>query len=494
MVEMPTRTKVENWKSDHLASAADAWTRQAHTVEDIYGRAQQAVAEPTWHGSAADSAHDRMFSDIVRVRTAMEMLRKAAGIAKNGADLLAGLKRTAVEAISNAERQFFSVSDNLRVTDRMPKVLVGPLLLVRDLTRAAIEADIRGKALSLAAADEQIASQLKPIATSLREFKTDQPGNGAPAPGGAPKEPTITGPAGPLTPEPDKFDPNPTADGGKGNRGDLNVTLPGSDITISGDRRLGYPTIDGKRNPLDMPDDTRPLPTGTIVGPDGKQYALYSKVPYHLPNGDPNPNYATKDTTVVDLANPAKSIGVLPGISQASGAYDKTTNRMVIVGNTGPDRGDRTRMLWVSDPIDPANPDGWMNTLHPAGVIPGLPGDRENQLVALKGGGFMLLGSDNVVPNGNQQPMSAITAATPEGLLTAKPTALFPPGPQQNWPGGAPPYGPTVVDTTYDPVTGRETVDVRVSTWEAPKDWDPTKQKDMPYNPQTYRTSVTVQH
>jgi predicted small integral membrane protein len=94
MVEMPTRTKVESWKSNHLAGAADAWTRQAHTVEDIYGSAQQAVTEPTWHGSAADSAHDWMFSDIVRVRTAMEVLRKAAGIAKNGVELLAGLKRS----------------------------------------------------------------------------------------------------------------------------------------------------------------------------------------------------------------------------------------------------------------------------------------------------------------------------------------------------------------------------------------------------------------
>ena len=87
------------------------------------------------------------------------------------------------------------------------------------------------------------------------------------------------------------------------------------------------------------------MPTGTIVGPDGKQYALYSEVPYELPDGRPNPEYATADTTVVDLADPSNSVGVLPGISQASGAYDPATNRMVIVGNTGPHPGDRTRML-----------------------------------------------------------------------------------------------------------------------------------------------------
>lgn len=82
----------------------------------------------------------------------------------------------------------------------------------------------------------------------------------------------------------------------------------------------------------------------------------------------------------------------------------------------------------MSDPIDPTNPNGWMQTLKPQGEIQGLPGDRESQLVALKGGGYMLVGSDNVVRDGNQQPIGAVTAATPEGLLTAPRTDLFPPG------------------------------------------------------------------
>ena len=75
-------------------------------------------------------------------------------------------------------------------------------------------------------------------------------------------------------------------------------------------------------------------------------------------------------------------------------------------------------MLYTSDPIDPANPNAWVNTVRPIGEIRGLPGDREGQLVALNGGGFMLVGSDNIVPGGNQQPISAITASAPDGLLT----------------------------------------------------------------------------
>ena len=69
------------------------------------------------------------------------------------------------------------------------------------------------------------------------------------------------------------------------------------------------------------------------------------------------------------------------------------------------------------------------------------------------------------------------------------------PGPQQNWPGGAAPYGPTVVDTTYDPVTGVEQLQLRVSTWEVRPGWVPTPaQPDVEYNPKTYTTTVSVQH
>jgi hypothetical protein len=196
--------------------------------------------------------------------------------------------------------------------------------------------------------------------------------------------------------------------------------------------------LNGERNPLDVgnppgKDEVRPLPTGTIAGPDGKQYAMYGALPY---DRKPEEGYTAPDTTVEDLSDPSKNIGVLPGISQASGAYDPKTNRMVIVGN--PDPNSKTRMLYTSDPIDPANPNAWVNTVRPIGEIRGLPGDREGQLVALKGGGFMLVGSDNIVPGGNQQPITAITASTPDGLLNAQPTNLFPPGPQQNWPAGAP--------------------------------------------------------
>ena len=447
------------------------WQRQADLTEQIYMRAQHAVEAVPWSGAGADGARNKLAANLAKIRGALALLERAGRIATAGADVIDAAKRAAVDAIQNAVSQFFEVSENLSVTDRMPAIFSAALALVRKIAAAHLQADIRAKAMMLALADEDVAHQLDAVAEAMQTFDLEGGQGGAPKPG----DPQIVGGPTPLTPD--------------GTQGDLNSTIPGTGIEISGDGRTTYPTLNGERNPLEVPGG-RPLPTGTIVGPDGKQYALYSEVPYELADDVPNPNYATPDTTVVDLNDPSKRIGVLPGISQASGVYDPATNRMVIVGNDGPN--ERTRRLYMSDPVDPKNPDGWMQTLKPQGEIKGLPGDRESQIVALKGGGFMLVGSDNFdnrVPG--DQPVGAITASTPEGLLTAKATPLFPPGPGA-WPGGAAPYGPTVVDTIYDPVTGKETVRLRVSTWEDPPNWD--GKGDKPYNPKTYQTQLTVQH
>jgi hypothetical protein len=474
MVDTPTRSRIEGWTTGHLQSAALGWQRQANLTEQLYGQAQHAVDAAPWSGAAADRASAKLFENLVKIRGALDLLNKAEKIATAGADAIDAAKRAAVAAIENAVSQFFAVAEDLTVTDRMPPIFGAALALVRQIAAAHFQADITAKAMILAQTDQRVADNLGTVTAALQGFGLDGGRGSAPGSG----DPQIVGGPGPLRPD--------------GTQGDLNSTIPGTGIEISGDGRSGYPTLNGQRNPLEVPEGSRPLPTGTIVGPDGKQYALYSEVPYKLPNGQPNPEYATADTTVVDMNDPSHAIGVLPGISQASGAYDPKTNRMIIVGNTGPHPGDRTRMLYESDPIDPANPNGWMQTLHPVGQIQGLPGDRENQLVALKGGGFMLVGSDNFDPRvPGDQPMSAVTASTPEGLLNAKATPLFPPG-QGTWPGGAAPYGPTVIDTVYDPVTGKETVQLRVSTWEDPPDWNHKGNK--PYNPNTYQAEVTVQH
>ncbi len=478
MVSMPTRSRIESWRVDHLEHAAADWRGQADRTEDVFNRAVQTIGSAPWEGTSADAARDLVFTQLVAVRGAVDNLRQAAQIAGNGASTLTGDKIVTLAAIGNAERQFFSVSEELKVTDRMPPLFGIPLSVLRRIRASQMQADIQGDALRLAADDERVAATLKPLSEALRDFTLGGP-SGPGSPGATPGDPTITGPAGPLQYQDDQAD--------------LNATLPGTDIVISGDGRHGYPTLNGEKNPLDVGNEpgqdpkVRPLPTGTIVGPDGKQYASTARCPTTanpmMGMQFPTPRWWTCRTR-------RRASEFSPGSHKPAAHTIRRPTASSSSATQTPHS--RTRMLYTSDPIDPANPNAWVNTVRPVGEIKGSPGDRESQLVALKGGGFMLVGSDNIVPGGNQQPINAIPASTPEGLLTAGPTNLFPPGAQPNWPNGAPPYGPTVVDTTYDPVTGVEKVELRVSTWEDPQGWH--GQPPKPYNPKTYTTSVSVQH
>lgn len=126
------------------------------------------------------------------------------------------------------------------------------------------------------------------------------------------------------------------------------------------------------------PPGTRPLPTGTALGPDGHRYAFFSH-PDGSVQGGVN-EYATNGSVwdYTDPNHPVKE-GDLPGIYQASGVYDPATKQMVIIGNTSKRVGDTNRGLWVSGPVDPAEPNSWINSLQWVGNV-SLPGDRESQL------------------------------------------------------------------------------------------------------------------
>ena len=260
---------------------------------------------------------------------------------------------------------------------------------------------------------------------------------------------------------------------------DLDITIPGTDIVLGGDGMDGYPQIripgvyEGN-NPLPVPRGTRPLPTGTAVGPNGEKYGFYAIVPYYLPDGSFNDAFFTSpDTVVVDLAHPDKILFTLKGISQASGAYDAQSGRMVILGNT--QNGDRA--LWQSAPV--RENAAWGNTLQQLGTFSGaMNGNRESQIVALpsdngRGGGFLVVGAGADRTNYCTLPIEAVTAATPRGLLTATPTAVVKP---QDLPGV---YGPTIVN--IQDINGKKIVTMRASTFGRGR-----------YDPHTYKTTFTI--
>ena len=285
---------------------------------------------------------------------------------------------------------------------------------------------------------------------------------GAPQDTGGPKGPSIDGPA-----------TAPKIEGqNTGKQDDLDTTIPGTGIALGGDGKDGYPHIhvpgvyDGQ-NPLPVPPDSRPLPTGTAIGPNGEKLAFYAIVPYHNPDGSPNASYTSPDTVVVDLAHPDTPLYTLRGISQASGAYDAKSGRMVVLGNTP----DGQRALWQSDPVGQNSK--WGNCLQQQGTFSGaMNGNRESQIVALPKGGFMVVGAGET-PNHQTLPIQAVAAGTPQGLLTAAPTALVTP---QTLPQV---YGPTITD--IQEVSGKEVVSMRVSTY-----------GDGQYDPHTYTSTFTV--
>ncbi|MDQ2627115.1 MAG: hypothetical protein M3Y90_08950, partial [Actinomycetota bacterium] len=268
---------------------------------------------------------------------------------------------------------------------------------------------------------------------------------------------------------------------------------------ITGDPEAGHPRlhIPGQPdidNPFPVDEGFRALPTGTAVGPDGQQYAFYSVRPYG-PGTSPD-NFIAPESRVQNLADPATDLGPLlgttigsdtkVGISQASGVFDAESGRMIIVGNIGQDG---PRAMWQSDPVAAgAPPHTWMDSLHQVGTFDNLgAGDRENQIVSLPQGGYLLTSASN----GSQ--IVGVTAGSPQGLLTAPAQELTGPGfipSAGNQP--AVPYGPSVVNVETLP-NGQEQVTMRVSTWPTPEGWPVGPDAPPPpYHPRTYTTTFNI--
>ncbi|OBI07974.1 hypothetical protein A5715_16655 [Mycolicibacter heraklionensis] len=301
-------------------------------------------------------------------------------------------------------------------------------------------------------------------------------------------DPTIAGVGSP--PMPERQDGSPY---------DLGATIPGTGIVITGDPESGHPRlrIPGQPevdNPFPVDEGFRALPTGTAVGPDGEQYAFYSVRPYG-PGTSPD-NYIAPESRVQNLADPATDLGPLlgtpigsdtkVGISQASGVYDPASGTMVIVGNVGQDG---QRALWQSAPVAAGDPPhAWMNSLQEVGTFNNLgPANRENQIVALPQGGYLLASASD----GSQ--VVGVAAGSPQGLLQAPPQDLTGPGLVAS-PGNLPafPYGPSIVNVETLP-NGQEQVTMRISTWPTPEGWPiGPDAPPPPYHPRTYTTTVTV--
>ncbi|WP_297826718.1 hypothetical protein [Mycobacterium sp.] len=454
-----------------LAEAFHAAGRCSTAAQEDFEQARKRF-DTAWNHQNGDhpingSAEVQRLTKSLRLQT--EQLPKIAADLENIAAMLAAAQKEGAAEIATLERQ-------LQLLDKLigaaTKDLQDPTLeaksrealqiLIKDAKADAAD-DTRDALKNMNLIRDTYTSSLRQAqangnltpqdAAAVAEFRPAGFGDGQDSPL---SDPRITGPAGPPRHEQNTYDLQDQFQDGQG-------------PTFGGDPRDGLP-----RSPASElaqgPPGTRPLPTGTALGPDGHRYAFFSH-----PDGTVTPGFnefATNGSVwdYTDPTHPVK-VGELPGIYQASGAYDPATHQMVIIGNTSNRVGDTTRGLWVSGPIDPARPNSWVNNLQRVGTV-SLPGDRESQVVALKGGGFMLVGATN------SGPVQGITAATPQGLMGATPQTLIAPNQLPTV------YGPTVMGTSLDPATGLETIQLRVSTWPP----------GPIYDPNTWTTTFGVQH
>lgn len=466
-MSIPSRDEYQQWTTTHLDALASRLRAQIDRSRSWSTGHVDAIRNPGgtgWTGRANDAAVDLADRAVTvtngRISTAEDLIK----IAERGRDSVRSAMVKVDDAVTAAEAEGFEVGPDWSVQDTAYDDMD------RMVKAASHEDTIHYQLTSLVNTDTAIHRELITKASELQSQKLPRPqGHGdimlaghefkEDTPGDDPKpDPRITGPAGKPEHEQNGYDLQVQFQDGQG-------------PTFGGDPRDGVP-----RSPASQlaqgPPGTRPLPTGTAIGPDGHRYVFFSNAP-NTPPTDDTINPYVGSSSVWDYADPAHpvKVGDMPGIFQGSGVYDPTTHQMVIVGNNSNRIGDTTRGMWESAPIDPAQPNNWITSLHPVGNV-NLPGDRESQLIALKGGGYALVGATN------GGPVQAITAATPEGLMSAVPQTLITQGELPTV------YGPTVTGTTVD-ANGLETIQLRVSTWPP---------GGPAYDPNTWTTTFGVQH
>ncbi len=402
------------------------------------------------------------FADAARAREDKLVQRLAASVKLDGE--FAAVLRDAVHRNRNSRQRLDAIEAEVRqaaATWRGLDTPAGARQFQRFLTGKTREIH---QVVADATADSGRKAQLVHGLAGRYRFGEDLPPQlGDPKQDGdAPHDPTIDGTGTDPVLEQEEYD--------------LGATIPNHpEVLLPGDPNTA-------ENELTFPDGGRPIPTGTAVGPDGKQYGFFSDA-----QGDV---YTSPQSTVVDLADPSQRLGALSDtsgtdIGQASGVYDPATNTMWIVGNVN---GTGQRGMWQSAPIDRGNPNGWVSTLQPRGMFTNeMNGNRENQIVALPQGGFLLTGA------ADSRGVHGVTAASPQGLLTAPAhplVGLIPSPDAGQQPGWA--YGPTIVGTEVLP-NGQQQVTMRVSTWDPPVGFEPTPDAPLPpYTPRTYTTTFTV--
>ncbi|MCX8557213.1 hypothetical protein OS121_19355 [Mycolicibacterium mucogenicum] len=178
--QLPTRSEIESWPTQHLDDAASRWRTAAATGVRAFEQHYRNIVSPggtEWTGAANDAAVDRVTGDLGVVRHHADVTTEAAHLAETGAEDIRAVKKLAVEAIVEATEDGFTVAEDLSVTDARRY----DITTVADRNKAAKEHAefIAFRAAQLVATDSLAGTRLESKAAQLQGITFQREGDGA---------------------------------------------------------------------------------------------------------------------------------------------------------------------------------------------------------------------------------------------------------------------------------------------------------------------------
>lgn len=111
-----TLSQIRSWSIDHLTNAAGYWTQTADHWEDAFLTMRNQSHTMVWKGAGGDALQQRTGSDYTLVSGKADKLRQAAGVARSGASDITSAKRSALNAVDDAQNAGFDVGEDLSVS------------------------------------------------------------------------------------------------------------------------------------------------------------------------------------------------------------------------------------------------------------------------------------------------------------------------------------------------------------------------------------------
>ncbi|WP_245847514.1 hypothetical protein [Mycobacterium szulgai] len=161
-----TLSQILAWSTEHLIDAAGYWTKTADQWEDAFFQMRNQSYAVDWSGAGGDALGERTSADLLIVSAKADMLREAAGIARNGSGDISAAQRRVLYGVEDAHNAGSTVGEDLSVTDTHTSSTPAEQA-ARQAQAQAFAGDIRLRAQQLDEADAKVAGQLTAATADL---------------------------------------------------------------------------------------------------------------------------------------------------------------------------------------------------------------------------------------------------------------------------------------------------------------------------------------